>query len=133
MGMLQIIHGELRWILAFIAVIAIVKFAVGWLSKTKYSALDQRLMSVFTIAMDINLTLGLILLIWKGIVQSAWPAERLEHAVTMFIAVAIAHSAAAWRRSPDDGKKFRNNLAAVLAALLVVFFGVLRLRGTWMF
>jgi hypothetical protein len=132
-AILQTIHGELRWILALFAIIAIVKFAVGWLNNARYQSLDQRLMSVFTIAMDLNLTLGLILLVWLGIVQGVWPAARLEHAVTMIIAVAIAHSSAAWRKSPDDTKKFRNNLAVVLASLVFVFVGVLRLRGGWMF
>jgi len=133
MNMLQLIHGELRWILAIIAIIAIVKFAVGWLRNSRYQNLDQRLMSIFTIAMDLNLTLGLILFIWLGITTNSWLGNRLEHAVTMIIAVAVVHSAAIWRKSPDDTKKFRNNLAVVLVALVLVFVGVINLRRGWVF
>jgi uncharacterized membrane protein YphA (DoxX/SURF4 family) len=51
----------------------------------------------------------------------------------MLIAIAIAHSSAAWRKSEDAQKKFRNNLVVVVVSLLLIFLGVVRLRGSWLF
>jgi hypothetical protein len=129
LDLLLTIHGELRWLLALVAIIAIVKFAYGWLANAEYKSIDRFLMSAFTVLLDINLLLGLILLISLG----TGVAARIEHAVTMVIALAIAHSASLWRRSNVSATKFRNNLLAVLVALILVFVGVVRLRGGWIF
>jgi hypothetical protein len=86
-------------------------------------------MSAFTVLLDINLLLGLILLISLGTSVAA----RIEHAVTMVIALVIAHSASLWRRSNISATKFRNNLLVVLVALIIVFIGVVRLREGWLF
>lgn len=132
MEFLETLHGEIRWLIALVAVIAIVKFAVGWLRRSNYDErIDRGLMTGFTVLMDINVTLGIILIVTLGVTQSFWPGYRFEHALTMIIAAVIAHTSIAWRNSPDDTKKYRNNLLAVLGALLFVFIGVMRLRGGW--
>jgi hypothetical protein len=129
LDLLLTIHGELRWLVALVAIVAIVKFAYGWLANTEYKSIDRILMSAFTVLLDINLLLGLFLLISLG----TGVAARIEHAVTMVIALVIAHSASLWRRSNNSTVKFRNNLIAVVVALIVVFVGVIRLRGGWIF
>ncbi|GAB4274345.1 MAG: hypothetical protein Kow0080_22630 [Candidatus Promineifilaceae bacterium] len=130
MNFVLTLHGEVRWLVALVAVVAVVKFAIGWLGKKEYTSLDRRLMSAVTILMDINLLLGLILLFGLG---GGFPMNRVEHATTMFLAVVVAHSSAAWRKSDDAQKKFRNNLIAVVVALALVFTAVIRLRGGWIF
>ena len=123
------IHGEFRWLVALVAVVAIVKFALGWLRQMPYSGMDRGLMSGYTGLLDLNFLLGLIILIFGG----GFNAARIEHAVTMLIAIAIAHASAAWRKSDDAQKKFRNNLIVVVVSLLVIFMAVMRLRGGWVF
>jgi hypothetical protein len=129
MDFLLTLHGEIRWILALIAVVAIVRFAMGWLRGVEYKGMDRGLMAVYTGFLDLNFLLGLILLFGLG---GGFPAQRIEHAVTMFIAVGVAHSAAAWRKSDDAALKFRNNLIVVVVSLLIVILGVIRLRGGWL-
>jgi hypothetical protein len=129
MDFLLTLHGEIRWILALVAVVAIVRFALGWLRNMEYKGMDRGLMAAYTGFLDLNFLLGLILLFGLG---GGFPPHRIEHAVTMFIAVGLAHSAAAWRKSDDAALKFRNNLIVVVASLLIVVFGVFRLRGGWM-
>ena len=123
------IHGLIRWLVALVALIAIVRFALGWLQHMNDGSLDRGLLSAYTGLLDLNFLLGLIILIFGG----GFTSQRLEHAVTMLIAVAIAHSSAAWRKSEDAQKKFRNNLAVVVVSLIFVFVGVVRLRGGWVF
>ncbi len=87
-------------------------------------------MATFVGLLDLNLLLGLILLVGLG---GGLPMPRVEHATTMFLAIVMAHLSALWRRSDDPVKKFRNNLVVVVVALALVALGVLRLRGGWIF
>jgi hypothetical protein len=128
MATLLTIHGEIRWLVALLAAIVIVKFLIGWLGKRNYTSLDRTLLSIYTIVLDINVLLGLILLFSLG-----FNAQRLEHAVTMILAVIAGHMTAMWRRSTDSTIKFRNQLLLVALSVLLVLFGVIRLRGGFIF
>lgn len=130
MSFLLTLHGEIRWLVALAAVLTIVKYAAGWLGKMDYQRIDRILFSITTGLFDLNLVLGLIMLVGLG---GGLPANRLEHAVTMILAVVVMHSSAGWRKSSSSATKFRNGLLTVLVALVLVFVGVTRLRGGWMF
>lgn len=129
MGTLMTIHGEIRWLVALAAIVVIVKFAIGWLGKREYQSVDRTLLMVFTILLDINVLLGLILLFFGG----GFNGPRLEHATTMILAAIAAHMTAMWRKSTDSPLKFRNQMLMVVLALVLVLFGVIRLRGGFMF
>ncbi|HRN69137.1 MAG TPA: hypothetical protein PLD89_13505, partial [Promineifilum sp.] len=116
MSMLVTIHGELRWLVVLAAVVVIVKFLMGWLGKRQYASLDQKLLLVFTILLDINVLLGLIILFFGG----GFSGPRLEHATTMILAVIAAHMTAMWKRSTNDSLKFRNQLLMVVLAVILV-------------
>lgn len=125
MDIVRTIHGEFRWLVAIVAVVVIVKFALGLIKKSEYKSMDRGLMSAFVGLIDINFLLGLILLFSLGFDSRT----RLEHAGTMFVAVLLAHSNAAWRKSTGSAKKFRNNLILVVVVLALVFVGVITIRG----
>lgn len=129
MGTLITIHGELRWLVVLAAVVVIIKFLIGWLGKREYASIDRTLLLVFTIMLDINVLLGLIILFFGG----GFTGPRLEHATTMILAAIAAHMTAIWRRSTDSSLKYRNQLLMVLLAVSLVIFGVIRLRGGFMF
>ena len=129
MSLLTTIHGELRWLVALAALVVVVKFLIGWLGKRDYTALDRSLLTVLTITLDINVLLGVILLFFGG----GFSGPRLEHATTMLLAAVAAHMTAVWRRSTDSPTKYRNQLMLVLLALALVFMGVIRLQGSFMF
>jgi len=128
MAFLLTFHGEMRWLVALVGTIAAIRFAVGWLRRTEFKSVDRILMLAFTILLDINLLLGLTLLFS---LPGGWVAIRLEHATTMILALVAVHSSAAWRRSDDPTRKFRNNFIVVVVALVLVAVGVIRLRGGW--
>ena len=124
------LHGLIRWLVALVAIVALVKFGLGWLRRMAYTSADRGLMSAFTGLLDLNLILGLILLFGLG---GGFPAKRVEHAITMIVAVVVAHLAAIWRRSDDAARKFRNNFLVVAVALALIFSAVTQLRGGWVF
>jgi len=126
---LMTIHGEIRWLVALAAVAALVRFGYCLAGKKKYGGLDHGLMAGFTGLLDLNLVLGLVLIAGLG----GLTGPRVEHGVTMLLAVVAAHSSVAWKRSPDSAKKYRNNMIVIVVAVIVVAVAVFRLRGGWIF
>jgi hypothetical protein len=126
---LVMIHGEIRWLVGLAAVVALARFSIGWALKKDYSGLDRGLMAGFTGLLDLNLLLGLVLIVGLG----GLTGPRIEHGVTMLLAAVAAHASAAWKRSDDSAKKYRNNIMVIVGALLLVVVAVVRLRGGWIF
>ena len=123
------LHGEVRWLVALVGGAAAIRCAYGWARGADHRGLDRGLMAAFTGLLDLNFLLGLVVFVMLG----GFTAARLEHVVTMLLAVTAAHASAAWRRSEDAALKFRNNLIVLVAALAMVAVGVIRLRGGWIF
>lgn len=126
MSFVLTLHSLVRWLILVIALIALVKFAMGWLQKQEFKAMDRGLMSGFTGLIDLQLLLGFILLLGDGIGVTR---HRMEHATTMIIVMIIAHLPMRWRNNPDDTIKFRNNLAVIVVTLLLIVAGIFVLPG----
>ena len=122
------LHGGVRWLAATVAAIALVRFAIGWVRRSEFKGLDRALMAAFAGLLDLNLLLGVVLLLTLG---DGLPGHRLEHATTMLLAVVVAHLAAIWRRADPAAVKFRGNLIVVAVAATLIVVGVVRLRGGW--
>ncbi len=130
MGILLMIHSIVRWAIVVIAVIALVKFALGWLRKMEFTSMDRGLSSGFTGLMDLNAALGIIFLLWTGFTGAGFPRFRLEHAFTMILALVVAHLPARWKEAAPE-VRFRNTLIAILISLILVVLGVFVLPGGW--
>ena len=130
MGILLMIHSILRWVIVIIAIVAIVKFALGWLRGGAFKGMDRGLASGFSGLIDLQSTLGLIFLVWTGLAGAGFPMYRIEHTVTMLIAAFVGHLSSRWKNA-DDKTRFRNSLFIVIDVLIIVFIGVARLPGGW--
>ena len=126
MQILLTIHSIIRWLIVIVAVIAAVKFAVGWRRGSVFQKIDSNLSLGFSGLMDLQVTLGLIYFIWNGLADEGFPSFRIEHAVTMIIAAVVAHLHVLWKNS-DDKTRFRHSLFIVLDTLVIVLIGVARL------
>lgn len=122
------IHSIVRWALIIIAVIALIKFAIGWLGKKPYDDTASRLSSAYKILMDVNLLLGGFYLVWGGLAGFGFPSYRIAHTVIMIIAVVLAHLVTLWKDKPDS-VRYRNGFFMLLASVLVVLIGVSFLPG----
>jgi uncharacterized membrane protein YphA (DoxX/SURF4 family) len=130
MKILLMAHSGLRWIILLVAIIAIVKFALGWLRGGQFKGMDRGLTAGFSGLMDLQATLGIIFLLWSGIGAGAgFPMHRIEHGITMIIAAVVAHLPARWKNA-DDKTRFRNNLFTIIAALVLVLVGIASLPGS---
>ncbi len=132
MSIILVIHSHFRWLVLLIAVIAVVKFAIGWLRGGAFKGMDRGLAAAFSGAMDLQATLGLIVILWLGFTPDGggFPRYRLEHAFMMILAAVVAHLPARWKNATDT-LRFRNTLFCILGALLLVYLGVASLPGGW--
>ena len=131
MNIIFIIHSHFRWVVLLVAVIAAVKFAIGWLRGGAFKGMDRGLAAGFSGVMDLQATLGLINLLWLGFsVDGGFTRYRLEHAFIMIIAAVLGHLPARWKNAADS-VRFRNTLFCILGALLLIYIGVAMLPGGW--
>ena len=85
MSFLLIIHSYLRWLILIVALVAVVKFAWGWLRGGAFQRMDLGLASGFSGLMDLQAALGLIFLIWNGLAGTGFPMFRIEHMTIMLV------------------------------------------------
>lgn len=128
MNILLMMHSILRWIILLVAAVAVVKFALGWLQGGEFKGMDRGLASGFSGLMDLQVTLGLIFLLWSGIAGAGFPAFRIEHGVTMLLAALVGHLPMRWKNA-DAKRRFRNTLFAVIGSILLVIVGIALLPG----
>lgn len=129
------IHSVLRWLVVIAAVAAAGRALAGWLDKQPFTKLDDRLGLVFTIVMDVQLLVGLILYVFLSpLTQSAFQNMgaamsditlrffAVEHLAVMVVAVVLAHvGRALTRRASEAGKHQRAALWYGLALLVILF------------
>lgn len=129
MPFLLALHSLVRWIVVLVALVAIVKFALGWLQKANAQKIDRTLMSAFSGLVDLQILLGLVLLLMTG----DFSMPRIEHLVTMIVAAVVAHLPMRWRNDTST-KALRNNLLVVVAVIVLVVAGIASLPGNrWFF
>jgi hypothetical protein len=127
--LLGMLHSFVRWIIVLVALVAVVKFALGWLNKARAQKSDRALMSAFSGLVDLQVLLGLILLLGQGVMTPVgFPINRIEHFCFMIVAAIVAHVPMRWRSS-DAPTALRNNLLVIVVVLVLVVLGVASLGG----
>jgi len=133
-----LLHSWLRWAVLLLAVLVIVRAWSGLNAHKLWSTADRLGMLFFTIAIDLQTLLGLVLYIGVSPVialafQNLGPAMRngavrffvVEHAIGMLVAVALAHvGSVKVRKAPDAHTKHRLALTFVALALVVIALSI---------
>jgi len=141
------LHNLLRWLLLAAALFAVIRAARGWFGKKDWSPLDDRAGFWFTMVMDLQVLVGLILyLFFSPLTLSAFQNFSgamqnltmrffaVEHIGLMIVALALAHiGRVSARKASDAPVRHRRALVwfglALLAMLLAIpwpFSGVPR-------
>lgn len=134
---LQTLHNLGRWLLLIAALVAILRAIIGWIRQQDFTRADERVGLIFTILMDIQVLLGLILFFskgWAGVLVSdpstAMSTEAIrffavEHLVVMLLALAAAHiGRARTRKAAAATVKHTSAAFWYLVALLLVLVAV---------
>jgi hypothetical protein len=133
MAFVLLIHAIWRWVLLVAAITVVIKALVGWLGKRPFTKLDDQLGMAFTIIVDIQVTLGLIIWLFgplglqnlsQAMGNTALRFIVLEHPILMLIALAFAHiGRARSKKAADDTAKHR--ISFVLYLLSMVFIALI--------
>jgi len=120
------IHGLVRWLAVIVAVVAVVRFALVMAGKAQPSGMDRGLSSGYTGLLDLNVLLGVIIIIGLG----EWEVVQIEHAVTNVVGVGVAHIFTQRAKKIEDPKiKARTNLLGVVISLAIIVVGVMFVGG----
>ncbi|HSH03933.1 MAG TPA: hypothetical protein VLL52_15565 [Anaerolineae bacterium] len=131
MDLFQMVHGSIRWFVLIVAVVAVVKFAIGLVRGESFTSRDRALMGAFTGFVDLNVLLGIILWLLYGLLYGSWALYRIEHGVMMLIAVGFMHGTSKWRKQTDSKLQFRNSIIVIAVTFGLILMGVLRLPQGW--
>lgn len=101
------VHSALRWVVLAAGVVAVARFAVGWLRGSGWSRLDDRLTLAFAVSLDVQWVVGLVLYLGVSVLgMTALASEGVRvvrspelrfwaivHPLLATAALAIAHGA----------------------------------------
>jgi len=131
MEFLTTLHGHNRWLIILFAVLAVITLILNRKDPSEYKKITRLFGSIYAYALALQFIIGLILFFPKAQALE-WDMSALriqfEHATTMILAVAIAHSAAAWKKL-DTSRRIKNTLIAYLISLFLIVLGVIRIGG----
>lgn len=130
MGFVFQLHAIWRWVLLVAAVIVVLKALIGWLGKRPFTRLDDQLGLIFTMVVDIQVLLGLIIWLFgpiglKNLTQAMSNSGLrflvLEHPILMLIALAFAHiGRARSKHATDDVVKHRTSFIFYLLSFVFI-------------
>lgn len=132
----QFLHSWARWIFLVAAVVALGYFALGWLQKRVWDRRAQLIQTVFTIMMDVQWLLGLLLFIVWGAMTGLGFRYRWEHLFMQTVALVVAHLPMIWRKKElPDATRYQRALLVVVAVLVLIIVGIFTLPGAiqWRF
>jgi hypothetical protein len=134
---LLISHNILRWAVLVLGVWAVIRGYLGWLGKRQWSEADRKPGMWFTIALDLQFLLGLILTVISPLVQSAVADLRttmvvaefrtilVEHIPLMLLALAAGHiTSVLSKRADTDLKKHRRAAIGYTITLLLILASI---------
>jgi hypothetical protein len=125
------LHGYWRWVVALVAIVALVKFVMGWLGNKQVTPQDKLIGTAFASAMSIQLVVGLINIVGYVVLGAFNPRVHIEHAVYGFLATGLSHALPLRKDDRPDVTRFRTSAIMVVVSLLLILLSVIRLRGGW--
>lgn len=132
------LHNLVRWVALIAGMVAVVMAFLGWFGKREWGPRDRKLGMIFSMAMDIQVLLGLILYfafspLTKTALMDFSAAMQVtdlrfyavEHAFLMLVAVVFAHLGSILPRKAQSSKKKYQRAAIFFAiAVLAMIFGM---------
>lgn len=132
------LHNIIRWVALVLGILAAVRAFLGWFGKREWTAGDRKAGMNFTITMDLQLLLGLLLYFFlspttRSALQDFGAAMQvgdlrfaaLEHPLYMLLAVIFAHIGSALsRKAEQSSAKFRSAAIWFGLSVLLIILGM---------
>ena len=133
-----ILHSFVRWLVIIVGIVAAVKAVRGWYGKEGWLSFDDRLGMIFTMVIDIQLLLGLLLyiffspltrVVFRDLGAAMANAEirffAVEHILLMIVALVLAHvGRAVSRRAHAAALKHRQAAIFFSLALFLILVSI---------
>lgn len=115
------LHNLLRWLILAAGAVAIIRAVWGWLGALDFARADNVLGQVYTGLMDLNVLVGIIVLIqrWGAITRQAE-----IHPVIMILAAVVAHVGQRMGRQRQGKMRHLTQGGGVLVSLVLVLMGI---------
>ena len=128
------IHSILRWVVLALALVTIVKYLMGWMSKSSFKSLDNRLSLFYVSSLDLQLLIGLFLYFFLspvtqsvmqlGNAQLADANARffaIEHPAAMLLGIICAHiGRVACKKATTDASRFKRGAIWFTLSLILI-------------
>jgi hypothetical protein len=127
-----LIHSLLRWVVVIAGLIVLARAVTGLTSRRDWGRSDSASLRVFSIALDVQFLIGLLLYVWLSpFIRDAWadlaatmrnaPLRffTVEHTTGMIIGIALAHVGKSKIGKAADAAQ-KHKLAAVFIGLAMV-------------
>lgn len=134
------IHNIVRWLALLLLIFAVITSFIGWFRKRKWMEIDRKVGTYTTIALDIQLLLGLVLYLFfsefglQGITEngfafvmenSIYRQYAIEHSLLMLLGIIAAHMGSILPRRVEESKaKFRRAAIWFTIALVLILAGM---------
>jgi hypothetical protein len=124
LGIILAIHNLLRWVVLAAILFTLFRAYSGWLGKKAWQATDRLAGLIFSITIDVQLLLGIVLIFVRGfsVIQMRF---YIEHIGMMILAVVLAHVGSALSKKADlDVDKHRKAAIWFTLTLLVILVSI---------
>ena len=132
------VHNIVRWLVLILGIIAIVRAYIGWFGKKEWADLDDKLSLGFTISIDVQFLLGLLLYIFLSPITTGAFANMsaamsdsgtryflIEHSLMMVVAIILAHiGRSRAKKQEEDIRKFRTSAIYFTIAMLFILVAI---------
>ncbi len=112
-----LLHSLVRFVILLVAVVGVVKVLIALVQKSKPDQMDQTLASAFTGLYDLQVLLGLLLILLGGLTQAI-------HPIVMFVGVVLAHGLQMMTKRAEGTRATMYRLGLYVISLLVILVGL---------
>ena len=136
-SVILILHNWARWLVVIFGAYALVRAYVGFFGRRTWTPADKTAGTLFSISVDVQFLIGLILSIVSPLVAAALTAPAaamqsdvlrrilVEHIPMMLLAVVFVHlGSMGARRAADDRGRFRRSVIWFTLTVLVLLAAI---------
>lgn len=123
-------HSIWRYVVLIMGGITVGRMLMGWLRQDRWKALETRLGAFFITAVDVGITLGLLIWLLQGRWEGSDPLRSWRHPGLMLFAALVMHYG--WwrvRQSPNDPLRFGRSLLYFAIAGIILIVGIFQIQG----
>jgi heme A synthase len=125
---LQTLHGHFRWLVLLAAAVQLIMLVIAVTRKDAPAKPLRIVTSAFMGIVDLQLLLGIVLLVGRWMSLGSPGRIAFEHVGVMLTAVLLLHAARMWKRG-DARAQARNFLIVLLVAILLILVGIARVTA----